>query len=103
MKAAKILVMGGMAILLGAGGCATAPEPDESGEVAITDAHLTGEILRRLRDDPVTASHAFGVFVRDGVVTIESAIVSGYVRSRAMAIARSTPGVKNVPDKLAPR
>ena len=103
MKAVKILVMLGMAVLLGAGGCATSSGPGEPDAVAFLDNRLTGEIVRRLRDDPVTAPHAFGVFVRDGVVTIESAIASGYVHSRAIAIARSTPGVKNVLDKLAPR
>jgi hyperosmotically inducible protein len=103
MKAAKILVMCGAVVLLGAGGCATAPGPGESDETAFTNARLTGEIVRRLRDDPVTAPHAFGVFVRDGVVTIEGSVAGGYVRSRAIAIARSTPGVKSVLDQLAPR
>ncbi|MBU1693836.1 MAG: BON domain-containing protein [Verrucomicrobia bacterium] len=103
MKAAKILAMCGMAVLLGVGGCATVPEPGESGEMAVTDARLTSEILRRLRDDPVTAPHAFGVFVRDGVVTIEGSVAGGYVHTRAIAIVRSTPGVKNVLNTLAPR
>ena len=102
MKATTVLAVLGMTVLLGAGGCATSSEQGESDEVAVADTRLTSEILRRLRDDPVTAPHSFGVFVRDGVVVLEGAIPKGYVRSRAIGIARSTPGVQNVLDKLAP-
>lgn len=101
MKASKFLVWCGMTILLGAGGCTTAPAPGEAGDEALADSRLTAEIVRRLRDDPVTAPHAFGIFVSDGVVKIEGSVSGGYVRSRAVAIARSTPGVKDVQDNLA--
>jgi len=102
MKAAKILIMVGMAAVLGSGGCAMLPTPGERAGAARADEQLTHEIVRRLDDDPVTAQHAFGVFVRDGVVTMAGAINNSYVRSRAIGIARSTPGVQNVLDKLAP-
>ncbi|HOW98312.1 MAG TPA: BON domain-containing protein [Kiritimatiellia bacterium] len=100
MKASKMLILLGMAVVLGAGGCATTPGPAD--DKALADERLTQEVERRLEEDPVTAPFSFGVFVRDGVVIMEGAISSSYVRSRAIGIARATPGVQNVLDKLAP-
>lgn len=100
MKTLRVIAVWCAVWMLGTAGCATQSGPAD--ERATADQQLANEILRRLDDDPVTAPYAFGVVVRDGMAIMEGAIASGYVRSRAIGIARSTPGVENVLDKLAP-
>ncbi|MBP7828932.1 MAG: BON domain-containing protein [Kiritimatiellae bacterium] len=100
MKTLRVIAVWCAVWMLGAAGCATMPGPTD--EQAAANQRLADEIVRRLEEDPVTAPYAFGVMVRDGMAIMEGAISSGYVRSRAIGIARSTPGVENVLDKLAP-
>lgn len=87
-----------LVVVLG-GGCVM-PLPSE--DVSESDLRLEEQIRRQLQEDPVTSRYNVGVYVRDGVATLEGAVPSGYVHSRATAIARSVPGVQNLIDKLAP-
>jgi osmotically-inducible protein OsmY len=78
-------------------GCMT---PPEEGSASDMDRQIAREVMNRLAQDPVTAGRSFGVSVANGVVTLEGAVPGENLRLRAVAVARSTPDVRDVVDKL---
>lgn len=89
---AGVLVL--TAWLLGAG-CATttetASDPDAQIEQAVTD---------RLNQEMLAARGGLMASSRDGVVTLHGVVRNEAQRARAIAIVRSTSGVREVVDRL---
>lgn len=76
--------------------CAVLPPSDVSGD----NAELIQAIHQRLASDPVAARYPVGFLVRDGVVTLEGSVPDRPTRMRILAVVRSTPGVREVVDRL---
>lgn len=82
-------------------GCATTPSANlYEPPAAASDQALAAEITQRLAYDAVTGNATYGVSARDGVVTLSGSVHDETVRLRALGIARATPGVTDVVDKL---
>lgn len=77
-------------------GCAS-QEP--GGAWAKADDVVT-TVTDRLRADPLTARFSFAVSSEGGVVTLDGYVPDAGTRARALAIARGTPGVESVVDRL---
>ena len=73
---------------------------DNSSVEPTTDAELANAVLQRLTQDAVTGMSTFNVEAEDGVVTLYGSLPDNTTRARAIAIARSTPGVKDVVNKI---
>jgi hyperosmotically inducible periplasmic protein len=86
------------AVMTTLAGCATIP--DNSTIQPATDTQLADAVLQRLTQDAMTSRSAFGVVAENGVVTLYGSLPDDILRARAIAIARSTPGVKDVINKI---
>jgi hyperosmotically inducible periplasmic protein len=87
-----------LAAVMTLAGCATIP--DDSALAPTTDAQLANAVLQRLTQDAVTGMSTFNVEAENGVVTLYGSLPNDSIRARAIAIARSTPGVKDVVNKI---
>ena len=87
-----------LAAVMTLAGCATIP--DDSAVEPTTDAQLANAVLQRLTQDSVTGMSTFNVEAENGVVTLYGSLPDNTTRARAIAIARSTPGVKDVINKI---
>jgi hyperosmotically inducible protein len=67
---------------------------------AQTDPTLTADVKAKLAADDTVKGSRVTVRTADHVVTLEGTVRSEAVRTRALAIARDTPGVTSVVDKL---
>lgn len=79
-------------------GCATFQEPQDA--AGASDATLAEDVTRRLQDDPIASQSTYGVDVENGIVTIRGSVPSDVVRARVVGVARSTPGVIDVVDRM---
>jgi osmotically-inducible protein OsmY len=79
-------------------GCTTMP--DDSALEPTTDAQLANAVLQRLAQDSVTGMSTFNVEAENGVVTLYGSLPDNTIRARAIAIARSTSGVRDVINKI---
>jgi osmotically-inducible protein OsmY len=91
-------ILATLAAVMTLAGCATMP--DNSVLQPTTDAQLADAVLQRLNQDAMTGKSAFGVKAESGVVTLYGSLPNNALRARAIAIARSTPGVKDVINKI---
>ncbi len=80
-------------------GCTTFQDPP--GAADDSNTRLVEDVSQRLHDDPITSQSTYGVTAEEGVVTIRGAVPSDVVRARVTAIARSTPGVVTVIDRMS--
>lgn len=78
----------------GAAGCATTGEP------LSTDAALSQSVMDRLGQELLLERASVLATSADGVVTLTGVVRTDAQRARAMAIARSTAGVREVVDRL---
>ncbi|MPZ20419.1 MAG: BON domain-containing protein [Luteitalea sp.] len=67
---------------------------------AVSDGSMTARIKSALALDEVVQARNVSVETNDGVVTLAGVVGSEEERARAMDIARRTPGVKRVVDRL---
>lgn len=67
----------------------------------VDDRQLARDVLNRLLDDSITGSLMFGVNAQNGMVTVDGAVPDETIRTRALGIVRSTPGVRGVIDRLS--
>lgn len=74
----------------------------QPGQIAPSDATLQTEIRYRLRDDPVVARMPLVVTVKDGQAILVGDVPLT-VKARVLGIARSTPGVRGVEDRMTSR
>jgi osmotically-inducible protein OsmY len=82
----------------GATGSAQPPVP--AATQTLTDPALTAAIKTALLADGLVGGLKIDVDTRDAVVTLTGDVRSQVERDRALTIARETPGVKSVQDKL---
>lgn len=105
MKSVPMWRMLCVVLTMGVAACSTLTdtlnERASGGQEAPEDAALRAEILDRLRDDPVTASHVFGVSVDQGGVVLRGWVPDDTIRLRAHSVVWSTPGVVRVEDRLS--
>ena len=87
-----------LAAVITLAGCTTMS--DEATLEPTTDAQLANAVLQRLTQDAVTGMSTFNVEAENGVVTLYGSLPDNTIRARAIAIARSTPGVKDVINKI---
>ena len=65
-----------------------------------TDATLFRSVQRRILDDPKLDDLAVSVQVAKGVITLQGAVPDEDARARAEEVARETPGVVNVENRV---
>jgi len=76
-------------------------QPAESGAPARTDdASLTTTIQAKYFVDPIVKESAIEVSATNGVVSLAGEVPSEEARKQALAIARNTPGVGQVVDRM---
>jgi osmotically-inducible protein OsmY len=94
----RFSILVAFAAVMALAGCATMT--DDSAIEPTTDAQLANAVLQRLTQDAVTGMSTFNVEAENGVVTLYGALPDNTLRARAIAIARNTPGVKDVINKI---
>jgi osmotically-inducible protein OsmY len=77
---------------------AAAAPPTEA--LGTDDTTLTTTIQAKYFVDPIVKESAVEVSAANGVVTLAGAVPSEAVRSQAVTIARNTPGVRQVVDRM---
>ena len=87
-----------LATVMTLAGCTTIT--DDSSLQPTSDEQIAAAVLQRLAQDSMTGRSTFNVEANNGVVTLYGALPDNIVRARAIAIARSTPGVKDVINKI---
>jgi osmotically-inducible protein OsmY len=65
-----------------------------------TDATLFRSVQRRILDDPELDDLAVAVQASKGVITLQGAVPDEDARARAEEVARATPGVLNVENRV---
>ncbi|HKY31699.1 MAG TPA: BON domain-containing protein [Candidatus Polarisedimenticolia bacterium] len=83
-----LLILGVMAVLL-ATACAT------------TDEGLSSNVKSRLQENEAVRDASIEVEARDGVVTLTGNVDDQGVKDEALDVARTTPGVRDVVDRIA--
>lgn len=73
-----------------------APSPDRTVGERIDDAGITARVKGRLLEDPAVRGLKIDVDTREGVVYLTGAIPGAPEREKAVQIARSTEGVRDV-------
>ena len=87
-------------ITLGGATSAAPPAVPDAAQATLSDPALTGAINTALLGDGLVRGLKIDVDTRDAVVTLTGDVRSQAERDRALQIARDTPGVKNVQDRL---
>jgi len=73
-----------------------APEPSRTAGERIDDAGITMRVKARLLDDPGVKGLQIDVDTRDGVVFLTGSVPSDTEKHKAIELARTTEGVKDV-------
>lgn len=89
-----VMVLAGM-LVLGGSGCATM-----AGDAQNPDVALSQSVMDRLGQDLLLDRSSVLASSAGGVVTLTGVVRSDAQRARAVAIAKSTPGVQDVVDRL---
>jgi hyperosmotically inducible protein len=71
----------------------------KTGEV-MTDGWITGRVKTRFAGEDVLKGSDINVDTNDHVVTLKGTVPTAEARTRAVAVAKDTEGVKNVIDRL---
>ena len=104
MKCVSMWRLLAVVLSLGVIGCSTLTdalnERAGGGVGTPEDAALRADILDRLREDPVTADHAFAVSVDHGMVVLRGWVPDDATRLRARSVVASTPGVIRLEDRI---
>ena len=80
-------------------GCTSTPA-QQSTEEAIEDGVVTAKVRAALTEDPVTSPHGIKVETFKGTVQLSGYVETPEARNRALKVARSVGGVKQVRDAL---
>jgi osmotically-inducible protein OsmY len=75
-------------------------EATSSVAAASSDATITAAVKSKMVLDSTVSGLQIDVDTEGGVVTLTGNVANAGIRDRAIAIARSTEGVKNVQDRL---
>jgi hyperosmotically inducible periplasmic protein len=66
----------------------------------VTDASITAAVKMKMADDPVVSASKIDVDTKDGVVTLNGTVKSAAEEQKAIDLAKSVDGVKNVKSNL---
>jgi osmotically-inducible protein OsmY len=111
--AQRLLMVGGLVMVMGLSGCAGAlvsdtqpasyegTNTDRSHAQITTDAAITSNITSRYRSDGVLGAADIQVSTYRNVVTLYGHVASRRVVDRAVSIARAVNGVRRVVSKLS--
>jgi osmotically-inducible protein OsmY len=80
-------------------GCSSTPT-QQSTEEAIEDGVVTAKVRAALTEDPMTSAHEIKVETFRGSVQLSGYVETPEARNRALKVARSVDGVKQVRDAL---
>lgn len=80
--------------------CASGPSQESTGQY-VDDSVITGRVLAKLAADPETSAMAITVETYKGVVQLSGFVDSGDEASKAAELARHTPGVRTVENRLS--
>jgi hyperosmotically inducible protein len=83
-----------------ASGSGNAPEPNRSLGEVVTDASITMNVKSQFLDDPLVKGLKIDVDTRDGVVYLTGTVGSDAERDKAIQLAKSADGVKDVKANL---
>ena len=75
-------------------------EVAEATGAAVTDGWITTKVKAKFSDETTLNGSSINVDTSDHVVTLSGAVVSGAAKTRAVAIAEGTEGVKRVVNQL---
>jgi hyperosmotically inducible protein len=89
----RVLGAFALALLIGAGSAAAQVS-------TIKDGWLVMKVHSEMVDEDVLSGSNIDVDVKNGVVTLQGTVPSEAARARAIAVAKSNDGVKNVVDQL---
>lgn len=78
-----------------------ARELERRAQPALEDAALTAKVKARLAADPEVAAYRIDVDTLEGVVTLSGRVRSAEEAAEAEKLARHTPGVQEVVNRLA--
>ena len=91
----------------GAVGCSSTSSTEGAAESAgatagrvVDDSVITGKVKSALIADPVTKAHQINVETFQGTVQLQGWVDSSEARSRAVEIAKTVDGVKDVKNSL---
>jgi osmotically-inducible protein OsmY len=93
----------------GVAGCSSTDEKGDAESAGATagrvvdDSVVTGKVKAALVADPVTKAHQINVETFQGTVQLSGFVDSTEAKSRAVEIARTTEGVKDVKNSLQVR
>jgi len=87
-------------LTVGEATAAVPPPVPDAAQATLSDPALTGAVKTALLADGLVKGLKIDVDSRDAVVTLTGEVHSQAERDRALQIARDTPGVKEVQDRL---
>jgi len=96
------MVSGCTALVVGGAGVAAyeVSKDERPASVVASDSTITTKIRAKFLDDAVVSVFNIGVRTYEGVVTLTGSVGSIAARNRAIEIAGSTGGVKQVDDRI---
>ncbi len=100
IRGATGLLLAGIT-MLGLLGCKTSPGDERSDGRKVDDKHLTAEIRKELRNEPVFKFDHVEVITYAGQVQLSGFVDTDEQKRRAGEIAQQTPGVLRVDNVLA--
>ncbi len=91
---------GVMALLLGTPACGLFRERDAATSAYVGDSAITARVKTALIKDPRIKASEIEVQTSEGRVTLNGVVDSDDMAQRALDIARATPGVRTIDDRL---
>lgn len=85
----------GVGLIIGMGGCASVERDQTTGEY-VADSAITTRVKARLVQDPGVSALAISVETLNGVVLLRGFVDNDAQREKALAVARSVGGVREV-------
>ena len=94
LSAGSVMIL----VVVAIGGCATKPALEKTGEF-IDDSAITTKVKSSFLADPMVRAFAISVATSNGVVRLKGFVDSERQRQRAIQLAQTIPGVKEVDDR----
>ncbi len=96
MRRAALVLLASLAMT----GCALLRSQDATTSAYVGDSAITVRVQTALIKDPRVEAREIEVQTHQGRVTLNGIVNSAAMEQRAVSIARATPGVRTIDDKL---